>query len=126
MHGHGVMSVVLIGASMGGNASLVAATKVSPPIAGVVSLSAPVSYDGLDASGAVRKLSVPTLYIAGSGESTYADAARSLYAATPGDTKKLLLGSGDQHGIALLAKAEPDAAKVRTAILDFLRAHSPV
>jgi pimeloyl-ACP methyl ester carboxylesterase len=126
LHGHGVLSVVLIGASMGGNASLVAAPRVMPPVNGVISLSAPVDYDGLDASGAAPKLSVPALYIAGAREAKYADAARTLYAATPGDTKTLLLASGDQHGVALLEKAEPDAAKVRKAILDFLKAHAPV
>jgi dienelactone hydrolase len=126
LHGHGVMDVVLIGASMGGNASLVAAPKVMPPVTGVVSLSAPLTYDGLDASAVAPKISVPALYIAGSGEATYADAARTLYSATPGDAKKLLLASGDQHGVALLEKAEPDSAKVRKAILDFLKANAPV
>jgi dienelactone hydrolase len=126
LHGHGVVDVVLIGASMGGTASLVAAPKVMPPLTGVISMSAPVNYEGLDASAVAPKLSVPVLYIAGTGEATYADAARSLYSATPGDKKKLLLAKGDQHGVALLGKAEPDAAKVRQAILDFLKANAPV
>jgi len=126
LHGHGVMSVVLIGASMGGNASLVAATEVSPPVSGVISLSAPATYQGLDAAAAVTRLAVPVLYIAGSGESEYASAARALYAATPGNTKNLFLASGSQHGTQLLDKPEPDAAKVRAAVLDFLKAHAPV
>jgi dienelactone hydrolase len=126
LHGHGVTDVVLMGASMGGNASLVAAPKVMPPVTAVISLSAPVTYQGLDASAVAPKLSVPVLYIAGSGESTFADAARTLYAATPGDQKKLLLAKGDQHGVALLEKSAPDSAKVKKEILDFLKAHAPV
>ncbi|HKT03179.1 MAG TPA: alpha/beta hydrolase, partial [Rugosimonospora sp.] len=121
LHGHGALNVVLVGASMGGTAALVAANEVSPAVHGVVSLSAPASYQGMDAAAAVKKLSAPVLYIAGAGDGQYASAARALYADTPGKAKTLLLASGAQHGTMLLAKQEADAARVRTAILDFLK-----
>src|SRR5262245_48348448 len=55
LRGEGATAVVLIGASMGANASLVAATEIGPPVAGVVSLSAPAVYDDLDASASAPK-----------------------------------------------------------------------
>ncbi len=127
LHGHGVLTVVLVGASMGGNAALVAAPKVIPPVAGVITLSAPVTYQGLDAAPAAKELAAPVLYIAAKGDGEFAGDAQALYASTPGNAKTLLIATGSQHGTDLLDKAkEPDAAKVRQAILDFLKAHAPV
>lgn len=124
LRGQGATSVVLIGASMGGTAALVAAGKVLPPVSGVIAVSAPLTYASANAQAAAATLTAPVLYVAGTGESAYASAARTLYAATPGNAKTLLLATGSQHGTDLLGKAEPDAAKVRAAIMDFLKAHA--
>ena len=127
LRGEGVTTVVFIGSSMGGTASLVAATELAPPVAGVISLSGPTSHSGVDASVAVPKLTVPVLYAVGSDDVPFAANAQTLYDATPGSAKSLLVikGSG-QHGSALLASDAPDSAKVRKAIQDFLKAHAPI
>lgn len=122
----GATTVVLMGASMGGTASLVAASKASPTVAGVVALSAPTSFEGMDALGAVAKLAVPALFVAGTDDADFPFAARTLYQATPGSAKALVLAEGSsQHGVALLAPGLDNAAKVRAAIQDFLKAHAP-
>jgi pimeloyl-ACP methyl ester carboxylesterase len=60
----GVARVVLVGSSMGGTAVLVAATRIRPAVAGVVSLSGPAVFGDLDARPAVARLRVPALFMA--------------------------------------------------------------
>ena len=123
----GVTKVVLMGASMGGTASLLAASKASPPVAGVVSLSAPLAYEGMSASGAVAKLAVPALFAAAEDDADFPFAARTLYDATPGSAKTLLIAQGiPLHGTALLAPGLDETVKIQAAVEDFLKAHAPV
>ena len=123
----GATKVMLMGASMGGTASLVAAAEASPPVAGVVSLSAPLAYEGMSASGAAAKLAVPVLFAAAENDADFPFAARTLYDATPGSAKTLQIAKGiPLHGTALLAPGLDETAKVRAAIEDFLKAHAPV
>jgi pimeloyl-ACP methyl ester carboxylesterase len=63
----GVTRVVLVGSSMGGTAVLVAAARIRPPVAGVVSLSGPAEFGDMDASAAVARLRVPALFMAARG-----------------------------------------------------------
>src|SRR5205814_568913 len=56
----GATKVILVGASIGANAVVVAAASVKPPVAGVVSLSAPATFR-LDAVSAAKNLKVPVL-----------------------------------------------------------------
>ena len=64
----GASDIVLVGASMGGTASLIAATTLqamsSLRLAGVVTLSAPVEFQGLSAADSVPDLVVPLLFVA--------------------------------------------------------------
>ncbi|MEV0458672.1 alpha/beta hydrolase [Catellatospora methionotrophica] len=122
----GATDIVLVGASMGGTAVLVAAPTVTPPPVAVVSLSAPVLF-GADASEAVPKLAVPVFYAAGEFESSFADAARELHGLTPKTTaKELLIVPTDWHGVLLLSLGGPPATDtVRTKLAAFLAAHAP-
>jgi dienelactone hydrolase len=123
----GATKAVLMGASMGGTASLVAASKASPPVAGVVSLSAALSYESMDAYSAAGELAVPVLFVAGTADEDFSVTAHTLYEATPGSAKTLLLlQDSAMHGTALLAPGLDDSVKVRAAIQDFLKAHAPV
>ncbi len=102
----GKRKVFVVGASMGGIASLVAAANVTPPLAGVVSLSSPARFRGLDALATAPRLRVPVLYVAAeeddnAGYDFSADAER-LAAATASTDLQLELVDGDGHGIALL------------------------
>jgi pimeloyl-ACP methyl ester carboxylesterase len=117
----GARRVVLVGSSMGGIASIVAAPNLRPPVNGVVSLSAPAAWNGLSGTAAAARLRAPALYIAAARDQTsgfdFARDARALYAATPGDDKELEVVDSDLHGIALL-QATP---ALKTLIEGFAR-----
>jgi dienelactone hydrolase len=124
LRGTGVTTLVLMGASKGGTASLVAATEIQPPVAAVVSLSAPVAFAGTSAGIAVKSLTVPVLFLATEADTEFADSAKALYDATPATTEKqIFIGTGGQHGVGVLVSYE--AAKVNESIDKLLAAHAP-
>jgi pimeloyl-ACP methyl ester carboxylesterase len=109
----GAHSIALAGASMGGTAVLVAASRDSR-IGRVASLSGPRNFEGLAAGRAVPRVRVPTLFVAGSEDSPYVDDARAMYRAATGD-KRLLVVPGSDHGTDLL-----DDEQVSDQLLAFL------
>ena len=96
----GAHSIALAGASMGGTAVLVAASRDSR-ISRVASLSGPRNLEGLAAGRAVPRLRVPTLFVAAKEDSPYVDDARAMYRAAT-DDKRLLVVPGFDHGTDLL------------------------
>ena len=110
------MRVVLAGASLGAIAALVGATAVSPPPAGVVSLSAPASYGGLDAAAAVRALRAPTLFAATEGDGGFPGDARLLHDRSAAAEKELVIAPGNAHGTRML-----EDAAVRSRVTSFIR-----
>lgn len=102
----GKRKVFVVGASMGGIATLVAGANVKPPLAGVVSLSAPARFRGLDALATAPRLRVPVLYVAAEDDDNagfdFSEDARALDAATASADKQLEIEDGGLHGIALL------------------------
>jgi dienelactone hydrolase len=78
----GVRTVLLAGASQGAKASLMAAPAISPPVAGVVSLSAERTAQGQDVLPFAAKLIAPVLFITAQGDRYGAtEATPQLYAA---------------------------------------------
>jgi dienelactone hydrolase len=118
----GAKSVFLAGASMGGTAALVSATRVTPPVSGVISLSGPATYGSLDAETAVQRLHAPVIFIAGEGDPDFASDAKTLYDATSEADKQLKIVSGYAHGTFLLRG--PGGADVRTLVLGFVSARA--
>jgi pimeloyl-ACP methyl ester carboxylesterase len=119
----GADRVVLIGSSMGGTAVLSAATRIRPPVAGVVSLSGPASFQGVDAGAAVTRLRVPVLLVAGADDQRFTDDARAMYRAAPVRDKRLLVVPGGGHGTSLLEFGS-DAPKVQAAVRRFIADHT--
>jgi len=117
LRGQGVNRLFLIGASMGGTAAIIEAAA-SPQVAGVITLSAPVEFQGLSAREAITTLSPPALFLASQGDRAAAQAARWLYdrAAGPRDIR---IVAGAAHGTEML-KAQ-QGPQVKQAILAFLR-----
>jgi pimeloyl-ACP methyl ester carboxylesterase len=117
----GAKHVIVVGASFGGNAAIVAAANTRPPVDGVVSLSGPATFR-LDAVAAAKHVQVPALYVAGQVDEggIYAKDARTLFAATAGPDKQVEIVPGSAHGVRLVA----GPGKVRTLLEAFLRAHS--
>ena len=116
----GKKKVFVVGASMGGIATLVAGANVKPPLAGVVGLSAPARFRGLDALATAPRLRVPVLYVAAEGDDNagfdFSEDARALDAATASADKQLEIVDGNLHGIALLG------GPVRGVVESWLRA----
>ncbi|MEV8515303.1 alpha/beta hydrolase [Dactylosporangium sp. NPDC051484] len=121
----GGRGVVLIGASRGATATLVAGARLEPPATAVISLSGPDSYAGESALRAVARLSVPVLYVAATGDGSFATAAQAMYDATPGDQRTLSMVPGRQHGTALLTVTDDGTADATRAVDDFLANNAP-
>ena len=114
-----VKKIFLMGASMGGTAAIrVAAAK---PTAGVVTLSAPLAFRGLDARKAVYKLSAPCLFIAAGEDGYAATAAREFHDAAKSQKRQILIVPGLEHGTRILSG--PEGKKVEDAIFDFLKSN---
>ncbi len=123
MRKRGKQKVFLVGASMGGIASLVAGSSVTPAVDGVVSVSAPATFMGMNATSSARRLRAPVLYLAAEGDDNggydFSDDAREMYAATAAADKRLQVLPGRQHGVGLVA----GSPRARTLIEGFLKVH---
>ncbi|MGH2724727.1 MAG: alpha/beta hydrolase [Actinomycetota bacterium] len=111
--------IVLIGASMGGTASLVAAAREE--VQAVVTLSAASTFMGLLAPPeALRAIDEPKLFIAAQGDGSAAATAQQFYADSP-PPKRVEIVNGDEHGTELLQTGQAEV--VRTLILSFVDQH---
>jgi pimeloyl-ACP methyl ester carboxylesterase len=99
---HGAQKLIVMGASMGATASLVAAPELAPRLVGVVSLSAPAQFDGMDALAAAPAVAVPTLLVAAADDAPFAEDARTLYESIAAPDKQLEIVPGASHGTALV------------------------
>jgi pimeloyl-ACP methyl ester carboxylesterase len=119
----GKKKVFLVGASMGGIASLVAGVNVTPAVDGVVAISAPARFRGMDAVKTAPRLRVPVLYLAAEGDDNagydFSRDAESMHAATAAADKRLELLPGPLHGIGLVA----GSARAKAAVETFLKGH---
>jgi pimeloyl-ACP methyl ester carboxylesterase len=112
----GASRVVALGASMGGTAALVAASRAD--LDGVVTLSAPTTFMGLAAPPeVVQAVDEPKLFLAAEGDGSAAEAAQGFYNASPGP-KRVEIVTGDEHGTEILEGGQAEVA--RRLILDFL------
>lgn len=122
VRGLGARKVVVVGASLGGVAAVVAAPRLRPPVQGIVSVSGPAAIVGeLNARPVVPRLRVPTLYLAAIGDQggsyDFAAEARELHAATGTKEKRIELVPGSLHGTFLVE----GSARVRAVLERFLR-----
>jgi len=102
LRAQGPTDVALVGASIGGMASLIVASQQSN-IPAVIALSAPEVLDTLSVGpGVLADISGAKLFIAGLGDPAgAADAAQDLYANGP-EPKRIEIVPTDDHGTALL------------------------
>ncbi len=111
----GIRKIFLIGASMGGTASIVVGTRV--PVAGVVSISSPGQFLPLDAVAAVRDLSAPKLFVTSKDDVPQSRAQEEFWAAAP-EPKDQQIYDGDAHGTDLFESLH--AAEVQQRVMNFL------
>ncbi|MCL5985392.1 MAG: alpha/beta hydrolase [Actinobacteria bacterium] len=110
----GAKSVVLIGASMGGTASLFVASQNR--VDGVITISAPVEFKGLK-TGDLKKISCPKLFIAGEKDSSAAQSAKYLYENST-DPREMAIYPTDEHGTYIFDG--PYGEDLSNQIFDFL------
>jgi len=120
----GATAIALMGASMGGTASVVAAAEnpSATALRALVTLSAPGSFMGLDAESVAARVGVTMLCVAGTGDAGGANAtsAQHLCAAVPGrPVRTVELPDTASHGTALLG--DPTAISVIDRAVRFLR-----
>ena len=117
----GVKEIVLIGASMGGTAAILAAAHARPDVSGVITLSAPTDCCGMETDkSVVAAVGAPMLFIAGrfDGDAQRSALAFARWAGSSGEA--LILASGE-HGTDLFGLAAPQVEHRTTeAILAFL------
>ena len=123
LRGRGADTIALIGASMGGTASLVVAGRETSDIAAVITLSAPQNIEGLTVMPDVlASISAAKLFIAGDGDGVAAQTAQELYEGSP-QPKAVQIVTSSDHGSDLLEGNQGEI--VRRQILTWLEVHAP-
>jgi hypothetical protein len=113
----GAKHVAIIGASLGGGATIVAGSRSDPDVDGLVSLSGETFIHGVNA--AVPRLRRPVFFVAAEHDQYGAGTdARLMYKRVPARDKRLLVIPGTKHGVQML-----DEPKVREAVVGWLLAH---
>ncbi|MBI4336963.1 MAG: alpha/beta fold hydrolase [Chloroflexi bacterium] len=120
LESQGVQKVWLVGASMGGTASIKAAAR--HPVAGVITLSAPEEFGGLQALEDAARVQAPKLFIASEVDTAAHRSAADLFerATAP---RLLKVYRGDRHGTDLLSGE--DGADVASTIVEFIQTFTP-
>jgi alpha-beta hydrolase superfamily lysophospholipase len=113
----GTMRVVVVGASMGGTAALLA--SIQEPVDGVVTLSAPSTFMGLTAPPeTLAAVTTPKLFVAADGDGTAAQTAQGFFEQSP-PPKRVEIVTGTEHGTDLLEGRQSE--QVRRLIAGFLQ-----
>ena len=119
----GKRKIFVVGASMGGIAAVVAGANVTPSLAGVVSISSPARYRGMDGVKAGPRLRVPVLYLAATADDNggydFSQDAEAMFAKTAAKDKRLELLPGTAHGIGLMTSS----TKAKSLVETFLKQH---
>ena len=85
---------------------------------GVVAVSAPKEFEGLDADEAVPQLDVPLMFVAGKDDSPFAGDARALFRVAASQDKDIFLADDFAHGTDLFDG--PEGPRIRAQIVRFL------
>lgn len=109
--------IFLIGASMGGTASLIVASKEE--VDGVVSFSGAMEFMGLSAEGIVQDIGSPKLFMASQGDGGAADAANKFYEDSS-TSKYMTILNGSSHGTFIFEEEPENAEIAKQNILEFL------
>jgi pimeloyl-ACP methyl ester carboxylesterase len=112
-----ISEVALIGASMGGTASLKAAAESD--VDAVITLSAPLEFRGLDASTSVSSVLAPKFFLASVEDGEAAESAKELLKLSRDPQAEIKLFPGDAHGTDMVSSRR--AGEVRADILSFLK-----
>jgi pimeloyl-ACP methyl ester carboxylesterase len=110
--------IFLVGASMGGTASLVIGARER--VAGVVSISSPAQFEALDALSAEPDIKVPQLFVTSEGDVPAQRSQEQLVEAASRTVEQQVY-DGNAHGTDLLEG--PHGAELEERLIAFLSAH---
>lgn len=111
----GATRIKLVGASMGGTATLVAASWIRPAVDGVVSLSGPDYFRSLNALRAVKRSRVPVRFLVSRQDRRFATDALLMMRSAAAKDKAILRLTEAGHGSSLL-----DIPAAKAFVLAFL------
>jgi dienelactone hydrolase len=124
LRAEGVTRFALVGASMGGTASLIVAANHGRDIGAVITLSAPTAFEGLDAGpGVLAEVSAAKLFIAGHEDVDAAQAVDTLYGESLPPKRPVILTTGD-HGTDILTGNQAGIAS--TEMINWIERYLPV
>jgi dienelactone hydrolase len=124
LRGEGATRIGLVGASMGGTASLVVASKEGKGIDVVVTLSAPTAFEGLEAGNEVlTQVTAAKLFIAGYEDVGAVQAVDTFYAQSVQPKRPVILTTGD-HGTDILTGNQAGIAS--TEMIAWLERYLPI
>jgi dienelactone hydrolase len=124
LRSEGVTRIGLVGASMGGTASLVVASMEGKGVDAVITLSAPPAFEGLDAGAEVlAQVTGAKLFIAGHEDVGAVQAVDTFYAQSVQPKRPLILTTGD-HGTDILTGNQAGIAS--TEMIGWLERYLPV
>lgn len=115
-----IKKIFLIGASMGGTASIIVASKEK--VDGLISISAPIEFKGLSAVGEIEKVQCPKLVIASKGDVSAAQSADILFEEFS-EPKSIKILDGSAHGTFIFDKDPENGEILKQLILDFLNSY---
>ena len=111
----GATRVKLVGASMGGTAALVAGSWIRPAVDGIVSLSGPYYFRGMNALRAVKRSKVPVRFLVSRDDRPFAANATELVRTAAARDKAILRYTAAGHGSSIL-----DVPSAKAYVLAFL------
>ncbi|MCL5073698.1 MAG: alpha/beta fold hydrolase [Actinobacteria bacterium] len=109
--------IYLMGASMGGTASILAASESD--VNGVITISAPDEFEGLSAKEAIKNLKCPKLFIA-SKEDIYAFGSMNFFYDNSDEPKEKLTLDGKSHGTFIFDEEPENGEKIKESVITFL------
>jgi pimeloyl-ACP methyl ester carboxylesterase len=110
-----VARIFIAGASLGAEAAILVAAREQ--VAGIICISTPTSFGGLDVEPVVAQVRAPILFVTSAGDPLVAGQPEILYklATAP---KSFEVYSGDAHGTAILQG--PHATELQSLMLRFI------
>lgn len=106
----GIAKIFLVGASMGGTASLVVSAHL--PVAGVVSISSPAEFQELNALEAAPSISAPKLFVTSEDDVPAQRSLQELWEVARAPKSQQIYG-GNEHGTDLLLGSHGPALSER-------------
>ncbi|MHB8381141.1 MAG: alpha/beta hydrolase [Candidatus Binataceae bacterium] len=111
--------IFIAGASMGSDAAIIVAAREQ--FAGLILLSTPIKFQGLDVSAAIAKVKAPMLLVESADDPFVAGQSAILYQGARAP-KAMHIFSGNAHGTGILLG--PHGGELRAMMLEFIAARS--